>query len=442
MIGRIALLVRKDLRILRRSPLLLGALVFYPLVLAFLIALVAAYGEAKPRVGLVDRDGLPEVVEIAGQRFDVDRTIDRVSEDVELVRLSRADAEEELARGRLVGVLTVPAGFVASLQTLATSPTLQLETTRGPLSAQVTQQAQALVYSLNRQLQDAYIEANLAYVRALERGGRIEFGGQQLDILGLEGVEESLAGLPPGREVQELRDFVDTGVKALAFADEALRATANPIELELQGGERRVSATVARLEAHALALSLAFLALVLAAASLGAERDENTVGRLTRSLVTRTELLVSKITLAALVGTLLALAVAVAFAAAVEGSGEATAPWSRLPLVAIGLLLASATLAAAGALLAVVAREARVATLAAVLVILPVVFLSLVPREVAPPAAYLSDALPFTHSVRLLDALLFAASPLEQGIREGAWLLALGLALTALARLGMRRLLA
>lgn len=438
---RVALLVRKDVRVLCRSPLLLGALVFYPLMLALLIALVAAYGEAKPRVALVDLDGLPEVVEIAGQRFNVDRTIDRVSEDVDLVRLTRADAEDELSRGRLVGVLTVSPGFVASLQTMATSPTLTLETTRGPLSSQVTQQAQALVYSLNRQLQDAYIEANLDYINALQRGGKIEFGGQQLDILGLQGVEEALAGLPRTPQVIQVRGFVDTGAKALDFADEALRATANPIELEVQGGERRVSATVARLEAHALALSLAFLALVLAAASLAAERDENVVGRLTRGLVTRTELLASKVALACIVATSLALAVAVAFAAAVEGSGEATAPWSRLPLVAVGLVLASATLAAAGTLLAVLAREARVATLAAVLVILPIVFLSLVPREVAPPAAYVSEALPFMHAVRLLDALLFAASPLEPGLREVAWLLALGLVFGALARAGMRRLL-
>lgn len=439
--SRVALLVRKDLRVLRRSPLLLGALVFYPLMIALLIALVAAYGEAKPRVALVDEDGLPDVVEIAGQRFNVNRTIGRVSEDVDLVRLSRADAEDELSRGRLVGVLTVPPGFVASLKTLATSPTLTLETTRGPLSAQVTQQAQALVYSLNRQLQDVYIEANLDYVNALERGGSIEFAGQKLDILGLAGVEEALAGLPPTPQVEEVRRFVDTGAQALDFADEAIRATANPIELQIEGGERRVSATVARLEAHALALSLAFLALVLAAASLAAERDENVVGRLTRGLVTRTELLASKLVLASLLATLLALAVAISFAAAVEGSGETSAPWARLPLLAVGLVLASATLAAAGALLAVLAREARVATLAAVLVVLPVVFLSLVPREVAPPAGYASDLLPFTHAVRLLDALLFAASPVAVGIREAAWLLALGLAFAALARAGMRRLL-
>ena len=436
---RVGILLAKDLRVLRRSPLLLAALLLYPLALAALIALIAAYGEAHPRVALVDEDGLPEVVQIAGQSFDVDRTINRVAEDVDLVRISREEAEEELARGRLVGVLTVPPGFVASLRTMATSPTLTLETTRGPLSAQVTEKAQALVYSLNRQLQDAYIDANLRYIEALERGGTVEFGGQRFDVLGLAGVERALVGLPPSPRVEELRGFVGTGARALDFADEALRATANPIELQIAGSERRVAATVGRLEALALALSLAFLALVLAAASLAAERDENLVGRLTRGLVTRTELLLSKIALAAVVATALAFVVALAFAAALEVSGEGS-PWPRLPGVVLGLVLASGALAAAGTLVAVLARDARVATLVAVLVVVPVVILSLVPRDVAPPAAYLSDALPFVHSVRLLDALLFAASPVATAVREAAWLALIGLAAGAAARVLMPRL--
>ena len=50
------LLLRKDLRILRRSPLLLGALLAYPVVIAVLVGLVAGYASAKPRVAFVDED--------------------------------------------------------------------------------------------------------------------------------------------------------------------------------------------------------------------------------------------------------------------------------------------------------------------------------------------------------------------------------------------------
>ena len=47
------LILRKDLLVLRRSPVLLGVLIAYPLVIALLIGLTAAYANAKPRVAFV-----------------------------------------------------------------------------------------------------------------------------------------------------------------------------------------------------------------------------------------------------------------------------------------------------------------------------------------------------------------------------------------------------
>ena len=41
---------------LRRSPLLLGALLAYPVVIALLVGLVAGYASAKPRVAFVDEE--------------------------------------------------------------------------------------------------------------------------------------------------------------------------------------------------------------------------------------------------------------------------------------------------------------------------------------------------------------------------------------------------
>ena len=55
----VALLLRKDLTVLRRSPLLLGALLAYPVVIALLVGLVAGYASSKPRVAYVDEDNVP-----------------------------------------------------------------------------------------------------------------------------------------------------------------------------------------------------------------------------------------------------------------------------------------------------------------------------------------------------------------------------------------------
>ena len=145
----------------------------------------------------------------------------------------------------------------------------------------------------------------------------------------------------------------------------------------------------------------------------------------------------------ALVSLLVGLTIAVAFGVIIEaGNVTGGEPWARLPLLGAGLALAGASLGGLGALLGALAREARTASLVALLVVLPIVFLGLVPREVVPVAGVLSDALPFAHAVRLFASSLYDARPWAAVGREAAWLAGLGLAFAAAARLGARRLLA
>jgi ABC-2 type transport system permease protein len=199
----------------------------------------------------------------------------------------------------------------------------------------------------------------------------------------------------------------------------------------------------AQVQAYALAVTLTFLTLLLSAGALAAERDENVLGRLARSLVRLGELVAAKIALAAAVALALGLAIALAFGVAIEaGNVTGGEPWSRLPLLAAGLALAGASLGALGCLLGSLASEARTASLVALLVVLPIVFLGLVPRELVPAAGWLSDALPFSHAARLFASALYDASPWGTVAVEGAWLAALALVFGVLARLGLRRLVA
>jgi ABC-type Na+ efflux pump permease subunit len=442
-VSRVGLLLAKDLRVLRRSPLLLGILVAYPLLVAALVGLVAGFANAKPRVALVDLDGLPPTVVVGGQRFDVDNTIDRASREVDLVRLSEDEARRQLATGEVVATVTVPPGFIADLRGMARSPKLLLDTTRGGLAPRVTQQVQALVYTLNRELQEAYIAANLDYIRLILEGGHGSFAGQEFDLLGLDGTERVLDELPPGPRLDQIREFVRVAKLALGQTDDALRTTANPIELEQAPQAGRTWVLSAQVQAYALALTLAFLTLLLAAGALAAERDENVLARLTRGLVRLGELVAAKVVLAALVGLVLGLSIALAFGIAIEaGNVTGGEPWERLPLLALGLALAGASLGALGCLLGALAREARTASLVALLVVLPIVFLGLVPREVVPPAGWISDALPFAHAVRLFASALFDVSPWTTVAVEAAWLAGLTLLFGVLARLSMRRLIA
>ncbi len=442
-------LLAKDFRILGRSPVLVVALMLYPLLVALLVGLVARYAADRPRVGFVDLDGIPDVVVVAGQRFDVDAVLAQAEDEVDLIPLSEEEATRRLQTGDVVAAIVVPRGFVSRLRSLVRQPTLTLRTTRGGLAGRVERQTEALVYNLNRRLQDAYIEANLEYVRLIREGGTGRFLGNEFDIVGLEGAGSLLddlerrTGDPAAkRDVRELQTFVTEARLALEQSGETLRATANPIELETEDEGRRSWFLSAPVQAYALALTLALLCVVVAAAGIASEREENVLPRLTRGLVRTWDLVAEKIVLVALVALGLGLALAVALGVAVEVAAPAPfAAWSRLPLLAVGLLLAGAGFGALGVLLGVLGRETRTAALLAILVALPVALLGFLPEAAVAPAAWVSAVFPFSHAVRLFEASLYDASPWATVAREAAWLAALALAFAAAARLGMRRLL-
>ena len=440
---RVALILRKDLHVLVRSPLLLGVLLAYPLLVAGLVGLVAGYGSSKPRVALVDEDHLPQVVTIGGHRFRIQDAIDEVSKNVHLIRMGPVEGRRALATGRVVATLTVPPGFLADLKSGLESPSLVYQTTRGGISSRVTQQVQALVYSLNRELQKAYVQTDLGYVQLIVRGGSAEFGGRTYYVLGLSRMHKLLEELPRSPQRDTIAEFARIAGIALTQTGSLLASTANPIELERAREDSRSSLLSAQVQAYALALTVTFLALLLAAGAIASERDENTIGRLARGLVSLGELVWAKVALAAVVALGLGLGIAVVFGVIVEAGGVVGGePWERLPLLAVGLLLAGAALGALGSLLGALARETRAASLVAVLVVMPIVFLGLVPREVAPVAGWLSDALPFAHAVRYFASSLYDASPWRVVARELAWLVGLGALFGVLARLATRRLLA
>ena len=428
-------LLRKDLLVLRRSPLLLGALVAYPIVIALLVGLVAGYANAKPRVAWVDEAKLPPVVEVGGKRFHLQTVIDSVAQQVTLVKMSSQEAARELDSGKVAATITVPEGFLDSLGTSTSN--LVLRTTSGALSDRVKQQMQSLVYQLNGKLQGSFISADLALVRLIEHGG--SFG--TYDVLGLDRMQQELAALPPSKRVQAMQRFVQVAKLALAQTGGVLTATANPIGIEEPRAKGRTWLLSAQVQSFGIALTVTFLALLLAAGATAAERDEGTIGRLRRGLVSFGRIVWSKLLLSAVVGAALAVLIALVFGIVVEAGGvKGGEPWARLPLLLVGVLLAAAVVGAAGTLLGALAREARTASLLAVLVVLPVVFLGLVPRGAFPVAWWVSRFLPFSHAVDWFSAALYDTSPWRTLLVETVWLLGIGAVLWVLARRAVRTL--
>jgi hypothetical protein len=447
---RIRLLLGKDLRILRRSPLLLAALVLYPIVFAVLVGLVVRYASDRPRVAFVDLDHLPETLTVGGQSFDVPRVISQVQGSVDLVPLPEEEADRQLATGGIVAEIVVPPGFASKLRGMVESPRLVLKTARGGFSGRVEQQTQALVYALNRRLQDAYIKANLQYVQLLLEGGQGSFLGNEFDIVGLDRAAEMLDEIERTStdptvvsRAAQLETFVREAKLALGASGDSLRATANPIRLQVDSKAGRTWLLSSQLQAYALGLTLAFICVLLAAAALAAERDENVVGRLARGLVRLRELVAVKILLAGLVGVVLGSVIALVFGVVAEILGVAGGePWQRLPVLLVGLALAGGAFGAFGALVGAVARESRTAVLVAFLAALPLVLVGLVPEGAAQAAWWAGRAFPFSHSVDFFQAALYDSDPWGKLAREAAWLVGLGVAFAAAARAGVRRLLA
>jgi ABC-2 type transport system permease protein len=448
-VSRIRLLLGKDFRVLARSPALLAALIVYPIVFAVLVGLVVRYANDRPRVAFVDLDDLPRVLAVGGEEFDVERVIDEANESAELVPMSEEEANRELENGEVVAVIVVPRGFASRLRGMVESPRLVLKTTQGGLAGRVEQQTQALVYNLNRLLQTAYIESNLEYIKLILEGGEGSFLGNEFDVVGLDEAARILGEIQEQTddpvvqaEAEKLEVFVREARLALGASDDSLRATANPIELEVDSQAGRTWLLSAQLQAYAFGLTLAFICVLIAAAAMAAERDENVIGRLARGLVRLSELVAVKVLLAAALGVALGLALAIVFGVLAEAfavpGGE---PWERIPLLAIGLAIAGAAFGAFGALIGVIAREARTAVLVAFLAALPIVLVGLVPEGSVSALGWLSDLFPFRHAIRFFEAALFDLDPWGTLAREALWLLGLTLVFATAARIGVRRLL-
>jgi ABC-2 type transport system permease protein len=441
-------LFAKDLRILRRSPLLVALLIAYPVAVSLLIGLALSRGPDKPRIAFVNL--VPEgegTFTLGGERIDAAQYSRRLFEAVEPVRVSsRAEAVEMVRSGEVVGALIIPADITQKLQTGLESPRVEvIYNNEDPVKGGYVDQI------INSRLADANLALSgelkkiaIEDIRLLLEGGRIRLFGRDIDILGLrrtkEVLDRALADLPadaPQRaQLAEVQRFAGLAVANLNLADDLLATVSQPIHVRrtaLRGARTPLSSFAVAL---AVTVSLMFVTVLLASGMLALEREEHAFSRLVRGLVSRLALLVEKVGLAALSAFAVALAMLAGLGLFVPLS------WGRLPLWIAALAFAALAFAALGVAIGAVAREVRAASLLAVLLTLPLAFLALVPSGAVAGGLYdvirvVSALFPFKPALAALDAALNAgggglAGPL-------AHLLALAAGFLLLARVGLRR---
>jgi hypothetical protein len=435
---RFALLLRKDLLLLARSRPLIAVLVVYPLVLSLLVGGVLGGQGARPRVAFVVEDSIPDIVHIGDRSFDFGRIVRSAGKQVELVRMTRPRARASLAHGDAVAAIIVPRGFVSSLASLIASPSVLLLTNRNAYEDRILRETQSFVYTLNSQIQTEYIRSNSHFLDVLVSGGKASALGRTYDVLGLrrtsaliQGVEAQLAPSSPARPpLDSIRDFARQASAALALAHQAIASTAHPVRLERKSTNGRSYLLGSQVQSYGLGISLAFVTLLLGAAVLTLERDENVLARLLRSGARPGVLIGEKVALCAIVGCGLGTLLALGFGVAAEVSSSGAA-WSRLPLLLVPLAAAGAAFGALGCVVGAAARDLRAASLVGVALVTPIVLVGLVPREVSPLAADVSELLPFAPAARAFGSTLFDSAPVGATLSASAHLLLLAAVLSA-----------
>lgn len=437
------LLAGKDLRMLLRTRGLVAMLIIYPLLIAGILGAVLLR-QGPPSVAFVNEDKSGDVVRIGTDRFSVSQYVHRAEDNgVEVVETNRAEAERMLEEGQVAGVLIVPQGTVARLQTQLSGAKLIFETGDSPVGAVVAQRMRGIIYNINLAISDALIGANRAYLDALVTGGEVAVAGEDFDLQGLRPAADVLdraradlaaAGGDPEviAQLDDTIEFARLAAQAIGLADNALEAAAAPVRLSVQREQGKSPLLTAQALGFALALVISFVCIVLVAASLAGERDEAVLGRLLRGLASARSIVLGKL----VVGAVLA----VAFTAGLFVIYGILAPqaWARLPLLLAAVVLTSAACSGLGGLIAVLTRDARTATLAAILLVLPLVPLALVGLH--GPAAWVEGAFPISPARTLFNATLFDADPWGEVLRSGGALLGIAVVSSAAATRLLRRL--
>ncbi len=440
-------LLLKDLRILRRSPLMVSLLVIYPIVIAVLIGFALSRGPDKPKVAFYNGLSVSaSTIELGGRRIDLADEEGDLFSDVKVVKVgSREAVIKKVKDGEVLAGIVIPKDIAANLQSTLESGKLQVfYNSEDPAKqAFVENTIDAQVKAANATLTRAIAQEALKLLNLIGKGGVYHFLGQDFNVLGLQRSEQILkearTTLPPGspkrEQVDEVLDFVSLARDNLSFSDDVLNVVGEPIKVSaksLKGGRTSLDDFAVALAAS---VSLMFITLLLAAGMLAIEREENAFSRLVRGLVSHTGLLAEKAGLAAVCSTAVCLLMLAGLGLFVH------LQWSRFGLWVVAMVAGALAFAALGLAIGALTREVRAASLLAFMLSLPLAFLALVPSGAVAPALYdviraVSAIFPFKPTLDALDAALNNAGGLGTALLH---LAALAVAFGALSRFGLRR---
>jgi ABC-2 type transport system permease protein len=445
-------LLVKDLRILRRSPLLVALLVLYPLVVALLVGVALSSGPSKPKVAFANLVPPGEAqISLGGQQLDATSYAAQLFENVDPIRVdTREQAIAKVESGEALGALVVPPDVIERLQNRLSlgggdAPTVEVYySAENPLKRRYVEATiDATLADANKALSDEIFKEAAGYLNLIVAGGELDLPiVGEVDILGLRNaqtiIDGALASMPeddPSRApLEQVSRFAQLAAENLDVSKPILASIATPVAVDEQAlGGSGSSLDVFGVEV-AVILSLMVVTLLLAAGMLALEREEHAFGRLVRGLVSRNAVLAEKIVLAAACGAALAVTMLAVLAAFLDLG------WARVPAWVAALVVGALAFGALGVAIGALAREVRAASLLAFMLALPVAALALIPSGAVGGGVYdviriVSAAFPFKPALAALDGALSGGELLRPVLH----LAALTLGFAALARLALRR---
>jgi ABC-type transport system involved in cytochrome c biogenesis permease component len=445
-------LLLKDLQILRRSPLLVALLVIYPIVIAVLFGLALSGGPDKPKVAFVNLVAKGDSqFRVGGRTLDVTDYASRLFDSIEPVRASsREDAIAKVRSGEVLGALVIPADATERLRAMlglggGTPPAVEVYyNAEDPVKRRFVESTiEARLSEANKALSDTVLRAAAGYIDVIVRGGDVSLPlVGSIDILGLEkarAIIDGVAATLPRNSgertaLEQVSRFAGLAAENLDVSKPILGSIGSPVRIRktIVNGSRTSLDSFA--VAVAVAVSLMFVTVLLAAGLLALEREEQAFGRLVRGLVSRTKLLAEKVVLSALCALAVTLVMLFGLAAFVG------LDWSRIPAWLAALFGGALGFAAMGVAIGGLTREVRAASLLAFLLALPIVFLALVPSGSVSPGVYdtvnvVSGLFPFKPALRALDGAINGGALLLPVVH----LLALAVGFFVVARVALRR---
>ncbi len=445
-------LLVKDLQILKRSPLLVGLLIVYPVAIALMIGFALSSPPGKPKVAIYSEVAPGHGrIDFGHQQIDISKYTSQLYQSIDPIKVgSRAAAIAKVQSGQALAALIVPGDIVTQIQDLATqgigTPTVELIlNSRDPLERQLVDQAiSARLVQVQQAVSKQVLRVAVGDLQQVLNGGSVQLLGQSVPLLGLKNsrsiIQATIASLPKNSSLtpalRQVASFASLAIGGLDFAGPVLGSIGTPLTVEQTELAGRTTPTDTYAVAIAVIVSLMFVTLLLAAGMLAIERSENAYPRLIRGLVSPGRLLSEKILLSAGCAATLALVMAAAVSLFVH------LDWARAELWVVALALGGLAFGALGVAIGGLARDVSAASLLALLLSLPIAFVALVPADAVSSALRsVLDAIAFVFPFK---AALQAANNAFAGTAPGiGWplvhLAVLTLLFGGLARLALTR---